>query len=91
MCKVATWLSGYFALYQMLMDTTLLKVEGLLVVDNVMYKGEELSGKDLSVNGLGAQALNQGLLDDHRVHQVMLPLRALGLPNDSLFPWVSLC
>lgn len=66
---------GYFALYQMLMDTNLLKVEGLLVVDNVMYKGEELSGKDLSLNGLGAQALNQGLLDDHRVHQVMLPLR----------------
>eukprot|EP00913_Durusdinium_trenchii_P001499 g1387.t1 len=66
---------GYFGLYQMLMDKNLLKVKGLLVVDNVMYKGEELSGTELTKNGQGAQALNQGLLDDPRVQQVMLPLR----------------
>merc|ERR1711972_1101096 len=46
-----------------------------LDVDNTMYKGEELTGEELSVNGEGARALNKGLLADERVHQVMLPLR----------------
>jgi len=66
---------GYFALYQTIMDRGLLRVGGLLAVDNTMYKGEELSGQDLSVNGEGVRSLNQGLLADERVHQVMLPLR----------------
>lgn len=66
---------GYLALYQLIMETGLLKVGGLLAVDNTMYKGEELSGAQLSVNGNGARALNEGLLADSRVHQVMLPLR----------------
>jgi len=66
---------GYKALYEKLMETNLLKVGGLLVVDNTMYKGEELSGHTLSVNGKGAQAFNKAVLEDDRVHQVMLPLR----------------
>jgi len=66
---------GYLALYQTLMDKGLLRVGGLLVVDNTMYKGEELSGEELSANGAGARALNEALLADDRVHQVMLPLR----------------
>merc|ERR1712084_163851 len=66
---------GYKDLYEMLMERNLLRVGGLLVVDNTMYKGEELSGQALSTNGRGAQALNQALLEDDRVHQVMLPLR----------------
>merc|ERR1711920_9799 len=66
---------GYKALYETLMERNLLRVGGLLVVDNTMYKGEELSGQALSTNGRGAQALNQALLEDARVHQVMLPLR----------------
>jgi caffeoyl-CoA O-methyltransferase len=66
---------GYFPLYQMLMDSGLLRVGGLLVVDNTMYKGEELCSEKLSTNGQGAQALNEGLLSDDRVRQVMLPLR----------------
>merc|ERR1711972_693874 len=66
---------GYLALYKTIMDTGLLRVGGLLAVDNTMYKGEELTGKELSVNGEGARALNRGLLEDERVHQVMLPLR----------------
>merc|ERR1712107_883108 len=66
---------GYRALYEKLLQHNLLRVGGLLVVDNTMYKGEELSGQALSTNGRGAQALNQALLEDPRVHQVMLPLR----------------
>jgi len=66
---------GYLAIYQQLMETGLLKVNGLLVIDNTMYKGEELLGGDLSENGKGAQALNKALLADERVSQIMLPLR----------------
>jgi len=66
---------GYLPIYQHLMDTGLLKVGGLLVVDNTMYKGEELLDEELSENGKGARALNQALLADDRVSQVMLPIR----------------
>merc|ERR1712048_808998 len=66
---------GYESLFKCLMDTGLLKVGGLLVVDNAMYKGEELLERELSENGKGAQALNQALLADSRVSQVMLPMR----------------
>jgi len=65
---------GYLPLYRLLMESGLLRVGGLLVVDNTMYKGEELVG-ELSENGKGARALNQVLLADDRVSQVMLPLR----------------
>jgi len=66
---------GYLAIYQQLMETELLKVNGLLVVDNTMYKGEELLGRGLSENGEGVLALNKALLADERVSQVMLPIR----------------
>jgi len=66
---------GYLSLYQTIMDSGLLRVGGLLAVDNTMYKGEELSGQQLTVNGEGARAFNEGILADERVHQVMLPLR----------------
>merc|ERR1712166_739866 len=66
---------GYLPIYKQLMDSNLLRVGGLLVVDNTMYKGEALSGEPLSKNGQGAYDLNQFLLADDRVTQVMLPLR----------------
>lgn len=66
---------GYEPLFRYLMDSGLLRVGGLLVVDNTMYKGEELLERELSENGKGARALNQALLADDRVNQVMLPLR----------------
>merc|ERR1712037_706211 len=52
---------GYLPLYRLLMESGLLRVGGLLVVDNTMYKGEELVG-ERSENGKGARALNQELL-----------------------------
>merc|ERR1712070_762687 len=66
---------GYLPLYELLMDSGLLRIGGLLVVDNTMYKGEELLGEPLSANGQGACDLNKALLNDSRVSQVMLPLR----------------
>jgi len=65
---------GYLSLYQRLMESGLLKIGGLLVVDNTMYKGEEILG-ELSENGKGIRAFNEALLKDDRVSQVMLPLR----------------
>merc|ERR1719297_42468 len=65
---------GYLALYERLMESGLLKVGGLLVVDNTMYKGEEILN-EMSDNGKGIRAFNEALLKDDRVSQVMLPLR----------------
>merc|ERR1712045_410408 len=65
---------GYLALYERLMESGLLKVGGLLVVDNTMYKGEEILN-ELSENSKGTRAFNEALLKDDRVSQVMLPLR----------------
>ena len=47
---------GYLTIYQQLTETGLLKVNGVHVVDNTMYKGEELLGKGLSENGEGVLA-----------------------------------
>jgi 3-dehydroquinate synthase len=66
---------GYLNYYSKIMDSGLLKVGGLLVVDNTMYKGEELTGQPLSENAQVVKAVNEAILADDRVEQVMLPLR----------------
>jgi len=66
---------NYLSYYNQLMDGGLLKLGGLLVVDNSMYKGEELPGGELSENGAGIKSVNGAILADGRVEKVMLPLR----------------
>ena len=66
---------SYLDYYNTIMDSGLLKVGGCLVLDNTLYKGEELAGGPLSVNGEGIKAVNEAVLNDPRVEQVMLPLR----------------
>jgi len=66
---------GYLSYYQTIMDAGLLKVGGCLVLDNTLYKGEELAGGPLSDNGKAIQQVNEFVLADERVEQVMLPLR----------------
>lgn len=67
---------SYKKYYELLMDHDLLKHGGMLVVDNSMYKGEELvAGGELSANGQGIKNVNEAILDDSRVEKVMLPLR----------------
>ena len=66
---------GYKAYYDLLMDGGLLKVGGLLVLDNTMYKAEELMDGELSANGAGVRAVNEAVAADARVERVMLPLR----------------
>lgn len=67
--------AGYMGYFNKVMDSGLLKVGGLLVLDNTMYKGEEQAGVELSANGKAVQEVNQAILADERVEQVMLPLR----------------
>lgn len=66
---------NYLNYYKQLMDGGLLKVGGMLVVDNSMYKGEELAGGELSQNGAGVKSVNEAIVADDRVEKVMLPLR----------------
>jgi len=67
--------TSYMTYFNQVMDSGLLAVGGLLVVDNVMYKGEELAGDTLSENGQGVQDVNMAILADERLTKVMLPLR----------------
>lgn len=66
---------GYEGYFKQVMDSNLLEVGGLLVIDNSMYKGEELAGGELSENGKGVKAVNEAILKDDRLTKVMLPLR----------------
>merc|ERR1712070_995903 len=66
---------GYTDYFNSVMDSGLLKVGGLLVVDNTMYKGEEQAGAQMSANGQAVKDVNEAILADERVEQVMLPLR----------------
>ena len=75
MIFVDAYKPDYVEYYNAIMDSGLLRVGGLLLVDNTMYKGEELAGGELTANGAGAKACNIAMLEDDRVHQVMIPLR----------------
>jgi len=67
---------NYKRYYDLIMDHGILQQGGMLVVDNTMYKGEELVlGGELSTNGQGAKDINEAILEDTRVEKVMLPLR----------------
>lgn len=66
---------GYLTYYEKVMNSGMLEVGGLLVMDNVMYKGMELAGDELNEAALGVKAVNEAILADERLTKVMLPLR----------------
>merc|ERR1711871_1204580 len=66
---------GYLNYYNQVMDSGMLEVGGLLVIDNSMYKGMELAGDQLNENGQGVKDVNEAILADERLTKVMLPLR----------------
>lgn len=66
---------GYLDYYEKVMNSGLLEVGGMLVMDSVMYKGMELAGDELNENAQGVKAVNEAILADERLTKVMLPLR----------------
>lgn len=67
--------AGYKAYYQKLMDSSLLRDEGLVCVDNTMMQGDAWAEPPKSENGIAIDDFNRMVRDDDRVHQVMVPMR----------------
>jgi caffeoyl-CoA O-methyltransferase len=67
--------AGYLDYLNVLLDTDLLAPNGLICVDNTLMQGQPYSSGDSTTNGVAIASFNQAVADDHRVEQVLLPLR----------------
>lgn len=67
--------AGYLAYLDLLLESRLLADDGLIAVDNTLMQGQPYTGTDLTVNGQAIMAFNAAVTADHRVEQVMLPVR----------------
>ncbi len=66
---------GYTGYLKALLDLGLLAPHGLIVVDNTLLQGEAYLSGTRSVNGDAIAAFNAGVAAEHRVEQVLLPVR----------------
>lgn len=67
---------GYLSYFNRLLDEDLLRVGGLLVVDNTLLQGEPYASGGPSTDfGQAIRHFNEEVAKDDRVEQVLLPLR----------------
>jgi caffeoyl-CoA O-methyltransferase len=67
--------SGYIDYLDFIISRQLLTQKGLIVIDNTLMQGEPYTRKNLGANGKAIDAFNQFVAADHRVEQVILPVR----------------
>ncbi len=68
--------TGYLEYYQLLMDSELLAVNGIVAVDNTLIQGQPYADDEgRTVNGDAIAEFNRFVAEDARVEQVLLPLR----------------
>lgn len=67
--------TGYPDYVRTLLDRDLLRVGGLLVVDNTLHQGEPWAADVPSANARAVDALNRWMLQDPRLTPVLLPVR----------------
>ncbi len=68
--------TGYLGYYQLLMDSDLLAVNGIVAVDNTLMQGQPYADDNgRTVNGDAIAEFNRFVAEDARVEQVLLPLR----------------
>ena len=66
---------GYLDYVEFLLSTELLSPRAVIAVDNTLLQGEPYADQDISINGAAIAGFNAALTYDHRVEQVLLPLR----------------
>ncbi|XP_048734150.2 O-methyltransferase MdmC-like isoform X1 [Ostrea edulis] len=66
---------GYVPYYKMIFEKDLLASGGTLIVDNVLKNGDTYSGEHSDSKSWAITNFNELVLQDNRVHKVMLPLR----------------
>lgn len=66
---------NYHAYFQLAMETSLLRANGLICVDNTLMQGQPYLPGEPTPNGRAIAAFNRLVSEDPRVEQVLLPLR----------------
>ncbi|XP_013864919.1 uncharacterized protein zgc:113054 [Austrofundulus limnaeus] len=82
--------SNYINYYNFIMDNTLLRLRGVICVDNSLFKGKVYLKDTTDSNGLALREFNQFISKDPRVEQVIVPLRD-GISLIRRLPLGSLC
>jgi len=67
--------SNYLPYYEAIMNAGLVRMGGLICVDNTLYQGEVYAPQTKTTNGEAVKIFNAAVAQDPRVEQVVLPLR----------------
>ena len=66
--------NNYINYYKFIMDNNLLRLRGVICIDNSLYKGRVYLKDTTDSNGLALREFNQFVSDDPRVEQVCFTL-----------------
>ncbi len=66
---------GYLDYLDAVLEGDLLVPHGLVCVDNTLMQGQPWAGGDQTLNGAAISAFNRAVAADHRVEQVLVPVR----------------
>ncbi|XP_012694113.2 uncharacterized protein zgc:113054 [Clupea harengus] len=67
--------SNYINYYKFILDNNLLRMDGVICVDNCLFKGRVYLQDSKDENGLALREFNEFVSKDPRVEQVMIPIR----------------
>ncbi|XP_068171922.1 uncharacterized protein zgc:113054 [Antennarius striatus] len=67
--------NNYINYYNFILENNLLRMQGVICVDNSLFKGKVYLGDTTDGSGLALREFNQFVADDPRVEQVIIPLR----------------
>uniref|UniRef100_A0A3P9ID62 D-arabinitol 2-dehydrogenase [ribulose-forming] n=1 Tax=Oryzias latipes TaxID=8090 RepID=A0A3P9ID62_ORYLA len=67
--------NNYINYYNFIMENNMLKLRGVMCVDNSLFKGKVYLENATDSNGLALREFNQFVSNDPRVEQVIIPLR----------------
>ncbi|XP_028303952.1 uncharacterized protein LOC114464081 [Gouania willdenowi] len=67
--------NNYINYYNFILDNNLLRLHGVICVDNSLYKAKVYLTDTTDSNGLALRDFNQFIANDPRVEQVIVPLR----------------
>ena len=66
---------NYTNYYEVVLEQELVKIGGLICVDNTLYMGQAYGAGNVTENGKALQSFNHFVREDVSVQQVLLPLR----------------
>jgi caffeoyl-CoA O-methyltransferase len=66
---------GYINYYNTILENNLIQKGGLICVDNTLFMGQVYGAEPVTDNGKALHHFNHFVREDHRVEQVLLPLR----------------